>query len=265
MRFPRIIVIVTLGLVMGLTGCAAPDLSAFGSLPDVVEARHIADALARGDIRAVTSRLAESQRVPDPERSLELLVGQFPPGAPLDVRVVGYQRNAINMLGGATAVTSNVTFEARYKSSYAVTNVVLRRVDEGPRRIIGLHAQALPQSLSALNAFSLAGKRPVQDLFLLAMIAAAGTTAAALFMWFRRRATTRRKWWWLLGILAGAFKLSVNWTTGAVAIQALTIQLFSVSVMRDGFVGPWILSWSIPAGAIAFMINARRREPRVPG
>jgi hypothetical protein len=64
----------------------------------------------------------------------------------------------------------------------------------------------------------------------------------------------------------GAFKLSVNWTTGAFAVQALQFQVFSLSAMREGMVGPWILSFSIPAGAIAFLLNARRAtRPNVPG
>jgi hypothetical protein len=74
-----------------------------------------------------------------------------------------------------------------------------------------------------------------------------------------------RHWWWLLAIVIGAFKLSVNWATGAFAVQALQYQVLSLSAMRDGMVGPWILSFSIPAGAIAFLINARRAaRPIVP-
>ena len=121
-----------------------------------------------------------------------------------------------------------------------------------------MHAQPLPSSLEVLNGFSLGHKGFVQYAFLLAMIAVAVTTVTALVSWFRRRKVTRRKWWWLLAILVGAFKLTVNWTSGAVALQALTVQLFSLSAGRDGFIGPWILSLSIPAGAIAFLINARR-------
>ena len=158
------------------------------------------------------------------------------------------------MVGGSTTNVSNVTFESRYDGSYVVTNVVLRRVDDGERRIIGLHAQPLRDSLEVLNVFTVGDKGFVHYAFLLAMIAVAVAIVAGLVSWFRRRHVTRRKWWWLLAILVGPFKLSINWTTGAVAIQALTIQLFGLSAARDGLVGPWILSLSIPAGAIAFMI-----------
>jgi hypothetical protein len=241
-----------------IAGCRGADLASLAARPDAVQARQITDALALGDVAAVTAQLDESQRTPDPEMSLKLLVGQFPPGAPREVRLAGYQFNVTKIVGGLTTAISNVTFESRYDGAYVVTNVVLRRVDDGVPRVVGLHAQALPASLETLNAFSLAGKGAIQYAFLLAMIVVAVATVAALVLWFRRRQITRRKWWWLLAILVGAFKLSVNWATGAFAVQALTIQFFSLSTMRDGLYGPWILSFSIPAGAIAFMINARQ-------
>ena len=258
----------TPGLVLllamsGLASCRAPDLAMFASRPDAVEARRITDSLAGGDVAAVAARLDESQRAPDSESSIKLLAAQFPQRAPIDVRLVGYQTNSGNMFGGSTTETSNVTFESRYDGTYVVTNVVLRRVDGGDRRILGLHARALPKPLEVLNAFSLHNMGPVQYAFLLAMIAVAATIVAALVSWFRRRHITRRKWWWLLAIvLACPFKLSVNWITGAVGLQALTVQLFGLSGGREGLVGPWFLSFSIPAGAIAFMINARRAERR---
>jgi len=247
----------------GLAGCGAPDLAMFANRPDAIEARQITDSLARGDIVAIAARLDESQRTPDPESSLKLLAAQFPQGAPIDVRLVGYRTSVTKMVGGSTTEMSKVTFESKYDGAYLVTEVVLRRVDDGDRRIVGLHAQPLSYSLEVLNAFSLGNMGIVQYAFLLAMIAVAATIVVALVSWFRRRHITKRKWWWLLAIaLACPFKLSVNWITGAVAIQALTVQLFGLSYARDGLVGPWILSFSIPAGAIAFMINARRAERR---
>ena len=246
----------------GLAACGAPDFAKVASRPDAVEARQIVDTLARGDVAAVAARLDESQRTPDPENVLKLLVAQFPQRAPIDVRLVGYQANSVKEFGGSTTEMSNVTFESKYDSAYVVTNVVLRRIDDGARKIVGLHTEALADSLEVLNAFSLRKAGIAQYAFLLAMIAVAATTVAALVSWFRRRRVTKRRWLWLLAIVVGPFKLAINWTTGGIAIQALTFQLFSLSVMRDGFVGPWILSFSIPAGAIAFLINARRAEQR---
>lgn len=244
----------------GMAACRVPDLSTFAARPDAVEAREILDTLARKDVSAVVARVDESQRTPELESSLQALAARFPGGAPTSVRMVGYQANVEKMVGGPSTETSKVTFESNYDDSYVLSNVVLRRIDDGARRIVGLHTQALPASIEVLNAFSLGDMGLVQYGFLLAMIAVAATTVAALVVWFRRRRVTARRWWWLLAIVVGAFKLSVNWVTGAWAIQALTIQFFSLSALRDGLFGPWIFSFSIPAGAIAFLINSRRAQ-----
>jgi hypothetical protein len=173
------------------------------------------------------------------------------------VRVVGHQRTIVKMVGGEAVEASNVTLESDYDDTYVVMSVVLRRVDEADRRIFGLHAQVLPASIEALNDFSLWDMGFAQYGVLFGMVAVAITTVSALREWFRRRRALSRRWWWLLAILVGAFKIAVNWKTGAVVVEVLQIQLFSLSATRTP-VSPWILSFSIPAGAIAFLINARR-------
>ena len=237
------------------------DPTTFATRPDVVEARLIVDRLAQRDVSAVSGRLDDSQRVPGADESLGKLAAQFPQQDPTAVRLVDYGTQTVTKVGGSSTELSNVTFESEYANAYVVSNVVLRRVDAGERRVVGLHARALPASIAVLNGFSLWDMGVVQYGVLLAMIAVAATTVAALVAWFLRRRITRRRWWWLLAILVGPFKLSVNWITGAVAIQALTVQLLSLSATRQG-VSPWILSFSIPAGAIAFLINTRRERRR---
>ena len=205
----------------------------------------------------MSARLDDSQRAPGADEILGKLAVLFPPHDPTAVRLVDYRTQTVTKVGGSSTELSDVTFESEYGNAYVVSNVVLRRVDAGERRVVGLHAQALPASIAVLNGFSIWNMGLAQYGFLLAMIAVAVTTCAALVTWFLRRRITRRRWWWLLAILVGPFKLSVNWITGAVAVQALTVQLLSLSATRQG-VSPWILSFSIPAGAIAFLINTRR-------
>jgi hypothetical protein len=67
----------------------------------------------------------------------------------------------------------------------------------------------------------------------------------------------RRKWLWILFILFGVGKFSVNWTTGQWGIALLVVQLFSVSSQAE-FFGPWIISVSLPIGAILFLLRRNR-------
>ena len=76
----------------------------------------------------------------------------------------------------------------------------------------------------------------------------------------------RRKWLWVLFILFGFGKLSVNWATGQWGVMLLAAQLFSASGTA-AFFGPWIVSVSLPVGAVLFLIKRRRLEagPAVDG
>ncbi len=222
------------------------------------------DKMADGDVAAVIARLEESQRTPDPTNALNLMAGAFPHRPPEQVRLVGYGTTKVNPMRGLNTETSDVWFESNYAATtWVLTNVVIRRVDGGDWRIAGLHIQSLPASIAVVNGFSFWDMGFVQYAFLLAMAAVAATTMAALVAWFRRRRRIRRRWWWLLAILVGAFRISINWITGAVAVQALTVQLLSFSASRDG-IRPWVLSFSIPAGAIAFLIHCRRERRQEP-
>jgi hypothetical protein len=73
----------------------------------------------------------------------------------------------------------------------------------------------------------------------------------------------RRKWLWILFILFGFGRLSVNWTTGQWGIGVLAVQLFSASAHAD-FFGPWIVSVSLPAGAVIFLIKRRNLQAGPP-
>jgi hypothetical protein len=242
-----------------LAGCSTAVPQSLAERPAAVEARGILDTLARGDLAAVAARLDESQRSPDANSQLAALGVMFPRRAPTTVRLVDYRENAAKIVGGSlpSVETTSAFFESNYDGTYVLSNVVLRSAEGGPRQVVALHAQSLPASIEDLNAFSIGDMGFVQYAILLAMVAAAATTVVALRVWFRRRQVVRRRWWWLLGILVGAFKISVNWKTGGFAMQALTVQLFSVSAARTG-ISPWILSFSIPAGAIAFLVISRQ-------
>ena len=67
-----------------------------------------------------------------------------------------------------------------------------------------------------------------------------------------------RKWPWILFIIFGIGKISVNWATGQWTGQFVAVQLFSAAAMSE-FYGPWVISASVPIGAVAFIIYKRTR------
>jgi hypothetical protein len=120
-----------------------------------------------------------------------------------------------------------------------------------------MHAAPLRGELSSLYEFRLSGRGPAQYLALLAVIVCTVfTIGVALFLATRRQYP--RRWRWVLASLVGAGAVSVNWTTGAVASRIVTVQLFAASAVRANEYAPWILSFSVPIGALIALARYRQ-------
>lgn len=245
---------------MATAGCGLPDLTTAAGLPDAVEARQVLDLAVQGDIAALRARIHPSLLDGAGEAGLRKVVDVLSKAPPLDVHVVGYQTNSVHTVGGPTTETSRVVFESHRADGWFLTEIVLRRLDQGERRVIALHTEATPQSMEQLSTFSFRGKGPVHYAFLAIMLAIAVLQLFALVAWFRQRRVLGRRWWWLIGILVGPFQISLNWSTGEVGVVALQIHLFCLSFLHSE-ASPWILSFSIPAGAIVFLVQTRRGWP----
>jgi hypothetical protein len=248
---------VLLVLLSTLAACSAlhPDEAI------VADARGVLDAIARRDLDAVTSRLDEKLRGPLLGAQLDDLANHLPKTPPTRFRVVGFSSSTMDIVGGSKTRLVDVTFESNYPDLNIVSEIAFRQVDDGPRKIVSLHVNPAPAPLEVLNAFTFSNKGPLHFAFLIAMFVVAGTTIAALVMWKRRRSSLRHPWRWLLAILLGAFNFTLNWTTGALGVQFLTLQVASLGFVRAGEVGPWVLTVAIPAGAIAFLASQRRERP----
>jgi hypothetical protein len=184
--------------------------------------------------------------------TLEKMAGFIPNEAPRSVKLVGAQRSRMS---GAT--TLNLTFEYQFPDRWIVANVATKSKD-GVTTIFGFHVYPESSSLESTNRFTLSGKSVLQYVVLGAAIAAGLFTFVVLIVCIRTQ-MKRRKWLWILFILFGLGKLSVNWTTGQWGFMALAAQLFSAAAAAPLY-GPWIVSVSLPIGAVLFLINRRKLQ-----
>ncbi|GGF06876.1 hypothetical protein GCM10011611_10460 [Aliidongia dinghuensis] len=72
----------------------------------------------------------------------------------------------------------------------------------------------------------------------------------------------RRKWLWLLFILFGIGQLSLNWTNGSLYVTPTFVQLLGAGWSQSGLYGPIMLHFSVPLGAIIFVVLRRRLDRR---
>jgi hypothetical protein len=185
------------------------------------------------------------------DATLGKMVDLIPGGTPVSVKLVGAQRSTMS---GVTTLT--LTFEYQFAGRWIVANVATKSKD-GVTTIVGLHVYPESSSLESTNRFTLSGKSVLQYVVLGAAIAV-GLFTLVVFVVCTRTKMKRRKWLWILFILFGLGKLSVNWTTGQWGFMALAAQLFGVSAAAASPYSPWIVSVSLPIGAVLFLINRRK-------
>jgi hypothetical protein len=235
-----------------LAACSRDEmLQKFASPTEQAAARKYIDALR-------SHNFDDIEKVIDPSIAdglhggmLAKMAAVFPEGTPTSVQLVGANRFS----SGADGTTLNLTYEYQFGIQYLLVNVATKTTS-GVMTIVGFRVLPESASLETQNRFNLSGKSALQYGVLGAAIAAAVFTLVVLIVCIRTK-MQRRKWLWILFILFGFGKLSINWTTAQWGVTVLAAQLLSAS-SAAAFFGPWIVSVSLPIGAVVFLIHRRK-------
>lgn len=149
----------------------------------------------------------------------------------------------------------NFSFEYKFTSGWNLANTVLRKVN-GSYEVIGLNVYQTNASQREINAFNLSSKSFAHYLILLMAIVVPLFIVVTTY-YCARTPIHKRKWLWIIFILMGIGALKINWTTGQYAVQILSVHLLGASAMASGPHAPWIVSASIPLGAILFWFKRK--------
>jgi hypothetical protein len=241
-------------LMLLLASCSQQELMQKLASPiEQATARAYIDQLRSRDFAGIEKAADTTIAGPALDATLEKMADLIPSEAPVAVKLVGAQRS---VMSGVT--TLNLTFEYQFPGRWVVANVATKS-KEGTTTIVGFHVHPESSSLESANRFTLSGKSALQYVVLGAAIVATIFTLVVLVVCIKTK-MKRRKWLWILFILFGIGKLSVNWTTGQWAFMALAAQLFSASAAAMPAYSPWMVSVSLPLGAILFLVNRRRLQ-----
>ena len=243
--------LMTLLLVFALLGCDQQALfDKFVPKNEEAVAKEVIAELSAHDYPAVEAKLDKSVQSSEIRGKLEEIATLIPAENPKSVHTIGALTNRIN------AVTNySLTFEYEYDEGWVVANVVMRR-SGGGLTVTGIHVMPHKQSLEAQNAFSLAGKSWLHYIvFGLAVIVPLFILYAIVVC--ARTKIAKRKWLWILFIALGFFKLQLNWTTGAWAIQPVYFLLLGAGFTKAAPAAPLFLSVAFPLGAVLFLLKRR--------
>jgi hypothetical protein len=151
------------------------------------------------------------------------------------------------------------TYELEIDDGFFIVVMVFREED-ADLRLAGMHFQHLSSSLIEANRFTLVGKGAIHYLFLAAGVAIPVFCLTTLVACWRRR--PNRRWLWLLFIAVAFPVVTLNWSTGALSLQPLALNLLGSSFFQEGPLQPMQFQLGIPIGALVFWLNRPGARPR---
>lgn len=235
-----------LGLLV-LTGC-----NPYTKLEDVANqerqkvARAYVQRLIDGDIAGLVAEVEPSLRKPETPRVFSEMRALLPPGAPMAAALVGFGGNR-----QPKELIVTLNYQYTYRNQWFLVSVSWREKVGAPREITGLRVQKLDRSLQDANAFTFERARPRHYAFALALVGVPVFMLVTLVTCLRMK-DLPAKWAWVILIIVGVGRFTLNWSTSVLVIIPLSVQLFGVGAWTAGEYAPWIVSVSVPLGAIGF-------------
>jgi hypothetical protein len=242
-------------LALGLCSCGVDYDEVFekyGQTEETKFAIACLESVRVQNFETVVPRIAGESLPPgvDVTEKLAEIALYFPKGEPAEIKLVDHKW--VKLQPKDTKAT-NLTFQYRGEDGWAVASVSLVEDSRG-MLLSGLWVNRIPEPLETMNTFTLKGKSSTHYAFIFLTIA-----IPILIVWSLvrciRTPIRRLKWLWVIFILIGFCALSINWSTGEVGVQLVTLRVPAVIPQRMGLYGPWVLTVSIPVGAIVFLLR----------
>jgi hypothetical protein len=235
-------------LCFSLTGCdRAALMKKITPEKDESFAREYADLLRQQRFEQIEQVLDPSISDSNIKGTLARMAGMFPTEEPKSVKVVD-----LRFLHSPDSSTHSLTFEYEFTDKWLLVNMSIQRKD-GTSTITGFNVTPIADSLENVNRFSLVGKGSVQYGMLGLAIIGPLFCLYVLVLCLRNKEQNLR-WLWAIFIFFGVGRLAVNWTTGELTFTPLAFHIPCASILAVPAYGPWMLTVSLPLGAILFLI-----------
>ena len=186
----------------------------------------------------------------DLHQTLLRMADMIPAQSPSTVKLV-----RVSVLNETKKHRSDLTYEYQYPGQSILVRVAVQKKD-GVSTIIGFNVRKLSGAEEAGDTFGLSGKSALQYTVLSAAVITPLFSLYALILCIRTK-MRGKKWLWIIAILLGVGTFSVNWATGHWGFRPISVQLFSASALAPQY-GTWIISVSLPLGAILFLLRRKK-------
>lgn len=210
--------------------------------------------LLQGRYEEIESHLAPSMKNTEIRDTLSRMASLFP-SKPISIKTVD-----ASIVRSRDSSSTSITLEYEFARGWLLAQFVIQTRD-GVKTINGFHVTPISESVEVMNEFTLANKGLSQYVGLCLAILVLSFDLYAFVLCIRAK-MGRKKWGWLILISIGAFRLTLNWTTGQWFLTPLAIQGPPV-MMYCSLYGPWMVHIVVPLGAIAFLLRRRTLEAKV--
>ena len=217
---------------------------------DEALAHEYLDALRSRDFDTATRLLDPQFNQPGIESNLTVVADVLDKGDVLSLELVG-----CNVFSTPQKRRSNLTYQYQFADGWVLAALTIDTVDDH-QQVFGINVNPTPKSLGELNAFTFKDKS-LKHYFML--VASIGIPLFILFVLVIciRTKVRKKKWLWIIFILLGLGKLGLNWSTGQILFNPFSFyfQLLGSGIVKQGLYAPWIITISLPLGAILFLIR----------
>lgn len=238
-------------LLTSLTACIPKDIEDYADDTKEAKATEFIQKLIDGEFEDIESAIEPSLKLQLNNELLQQMSNILGSDEILERQLIGYQTHSLNQ----QPTRFNLSYQYGYADKWIVVNVAFRTLENGQDEIFGLNVyNPMNQPLQELHKFTLVGKGSLHYVFLAMGIFVPVFILYTLISAIRTK-FKKRKWMWIIFIIIGIAQFSINWTTGQVGLKILNVQLFGSGIFTSSIYAPWILSFSIPIGAILYWVR----------
>jgi len=235
-----------------LSSCTYDDMmNKFIPKEEAKLAEDLLTELRSKNIEYIKSKLSHEIKQQATDELLLELAGYFRSGELLSTTIIGSQTHTMNGVW-----QGNFSFEYQFTNGWNLANAAFRKVNN-TYEIIGLNVYKTEKSQKEIHAFTLS-KKEFKHYLILAIAILVPLFILVTVVYCIKTPIPKRKWLWVLFVLVGIFSVQLNWTTGQINIQPLSVNLLGGAIMAASPYSAWIISTSFPLGAVIFWFKRRR-------
>lgn len=203
------------------------------------------------DIEFIKEKLSPEIKQQVSDAGLLKLSNYFRGGELLSTNIIGSQVHTINGVW-----QGNFTFEYQFTDGWNLANAAFRKTSDS-YEIIGLNVYQTEMGQKELHSFTLSNKE-YKHYIILALAIIVPIFILITVYYCIKTPIPKRKWLWVLFVLLGIFAIHLNWTSGQVNIQPISINLLGAAAMASSPYSAWTISASFPLGALLFWFKRRK-------